>query len=660
MRLQTKKVSLKRLIIGSSKDPHDSSQFHKISLLAFLAWVGLGSDGLSSSCYGPSEIWLTLQNHTSLSLLIALATIITIIIISTSYSQIIETFPTGGGGYLVASKLLSPTTGMISGSALIIDYMLTISVSIASGADAIFSFLPPEFLQYKLGFILIVLLALMIMNLRGVKESIMSLIPVFMLFLLTHIFIILYAVITHSFNFTHVVNNTIIDFNRTTSQLGFFGVMFLLLHSYSVGAGTYTGIEAVSNSVPIMREPKTRTAKHTMVYMAASLSFMAAGLLLSYLLYNVKFAPGKTINAVLFEAATSSWNPVIANIFIIITLVSEGAILFVAAQTGFIDGPQVLSRMAIDRWLPTRFASLSDRLVIQNGVVFMTLAAGIILIATDGKVSFLVVLYSINVFITFSLSQLGMVRHWWLERVNTKDWKRKILINGIGLLMTSTILISIIIVKFYEGGWITIFITGAFVAMCLIIKSQYNKAVKSLIQLNKFFMEDYLPAFENLPPKNPSKDIGKSERTAVLLVNGFSGIGLHSLLNIFRLFGDTFKNFVFVEIGLIDYDIFKGANEVAKLEERTKEDVQKYIDFMQRMGYNADGFTATGMDVIEEILKLAPQIREKYPNSVFFGGQLVFEKDTLMNRILHNYTSFEIQKRLYQQGVQFVLLPIKL
>ncbi|HRS01645.1 MAG TPA: APC family permease [Bacteroidota bacterium] len=660
MRLQTKKVSLKRLIIGSSKDPHDSSQFHKISLLAFLAWVGLGSDGLSSSCYGPSEIWLTLQNHTSLSLLIALATIITIIIISTSYSQIIETFPTGGGGYLVASKLLSPTTGMISGSALIIDYMLTISVSIASGADAIFSFLPPEFLQYKLGFILIVLLALMIMNLRGVKESIMSLIPVFMLFLLTHIFIILYAVITHSFNFTHVVNNTIIDFNRTTSQLGFFGVMFLLLHSYSMGAGTYTGIEAVSNSVPIMREPKTRTAKHTMVYMAASLSFMAAGLLLSYLLYNVKFAPGKTINAVLFEAATSSWNPVIANIFIIITLVSEGAILFVAAQTGFIDGPQVLSRMAIDRWLPTRFASLSDRLVIQNGVVFMTLAAGIILIATDGKVSFLVVLYSINVFITFSLSQLGMVRHWWLERVNTKDWKRKILINGIGLLMTSTILISIIIVKFYEGGWITIFITGAFVAMCLIIKSQYNKAVKSLIQLNKFFMEDYLPAFENLPPKNPSKDIGKSERTAVLLVNGFSGIGLHSLLNIFRLFGDTFKNFVFVEIGLIDYDIFKGANEVAKLEERTKEDVQKYIDFMQRMGYNADGFTATGMDVIEEILKLAPQIREKYPNSVFFGGQLVFEKDTLMNRILHNYTSFEIQKRLYQQGVQFVLLPIKL
>jgi len=660
LRLQTKKVSLKRLIIGSSKDPHDSSQFHKISLLAFLAWVGLGSDGLSSSCYGPSEIWLTLQNHTSLSLLIALATIITIIIISTSYSQIIETFPTGGGGYLVASKLLSPTTGMISGSALIIDYMLTISVSIASGADAIFSFLPPEFLQYKLGFILIVLLALMIMNLRGVKESIMSLIPVFMLFLLTHIFIILYAVITHSFNFTHVVNNTIIDFNRTTSQLGFFGVMFLLLHSYSMGAGTYTGIEAVSNSVPIMREPKTRTAKHTMVYMAASLSFMAAGLLLSYLLYNVKFAPGKTINAVLFEAATSSWNPVIANIFIIITLVSEGAILFVAAQTGFIDGPQVLSRMAIDRWLPTRFASLSDRLVIQNGVVFMTLAAGIILIATDGKVSFLVVLYSINVFITFSLSQLGMVRHWWLERVNTKDWKRKILINGIGLLMTSTILISIIIVKFYEGGWITIFITGAFVAMCLIIKSQYNKAVKSLIKLNKFFMEDYLPAFENLPPKNPSKDIGKSERTAVLLVNGFSGIGLHSLLNIFRLFGDTFKNFVFVEIGLIDYDIFKGANEVAKLEERTKEDVQKYIDFMQRMGYNADGFTATGMDVIEEILKLAPQIREKYPNSVFFGGQLVFEKDTLMNRILHNYTSFEIQKRLYQQGVQFVLLPIKL
>lgn len=605
-------------------------------------------------------MWLSLQNHTSLSLLIALASVITIIIISTSYSQIIEAFPTGGGGYLVASKLLSPKVGMVSGSALIIDYMLTISVSLASGADAIFSFLPAEYIQYKLEFILIILIMLTIMNLRGVKESIMSLIPVFMLFLLTHIFIILYSIITHSFNFTEVVSNTVVDFNRTTSQLGFFGVMFLLLHSYSVGAGTYTGIEAVSNSVPIMREPKTRTAKHTMFYMAISLSFMVAGLLLSYLFFNVRFVEGKTINAVLFEAATSSWNPIFANIFVILTLLSEGAILFVAAQTGFIDGPQVLSRMAIDRWLPTRFASLSDRLVIQNGVIFMSLAAGIILIATRGRVGILVVLYSINVFITFTLSQLGMVRHWWLERSSTKNWKRKIAINGIGLLLTGTILISIIVVKFYEGGWITIFITGAFVAICFFIKNEYNKTVKSLIKLNKFFLDDYLPAFEKLPAKNLPQDVGKSERTAVLLVNGFSGIGLHSLLNIFRLFGETFKNFVFVETGLIDYDIFKGADEVAKLEEKTKEDVQKYIDFMRKMGYNADGFTSTGMDVIEEILKIAPKIREKYPNSIFFGGQLVFEKETLMNRILHNYTSFEIQKKLYQQGVQFVLLPIKL
>lgn len=630
-------------------------------MLAFLAWIGLGSDGLSSSCYGPSEVWLSLQNHTSLSLLIALASVITIVIISTSYSQIIEAFPTGGGGYLVASKLLSPQVGMISGSALLIDYMLTISVSLASGADAIFSFLPPEYLQYKLEFILIILFLLTIMNLRGVKESIMSLIPVFMLFLLTHVFIILYAVITHSFNFTTVVSNTAIDFNRSTGQLGFFGVMFLLLHSYSVGAGTYTGIEAVSNSVPIMREPKTRTAKHAMFYMAVSLSFMVAGLLLSYLLFNVQFVEGKTINAVLFEAATKSWNPVIGNIFIILTLFSEGAILFVAAQTGFIDGPQVLSRMAIDRWLPTRFASLSDRLVIQNGVIFMALAAGVILIATKGSVGILVVLYSINVFITFSLSQLGMVRHWWHERFNTKDWKRKILINGIGLLLTGTILFSIIIVKFYEGGWITIFITGALVTICFIIKNKYNKTVKSLIKLNKFFLEDYLPEFEKLPAKNPPQEIGRSERTAVLLVNGFSGIGLHSLLNIFRLFGgDTFKNFVFVEIGLIDYDVFKGADEISKLEEKAKEDVQKYIDFMKRMGYNADGFTSTGLDIIEEVINISPKVREKYPNSVFFGGQLVFEKDTLMNRVLHNYTSFEIQKRLYQQGVQFVLLPIKL
>jgi len=183
----------KTLLIGTSRNLNDPQVFHKLSLTAFLAWVGLGTDGLSSSCYGPAEAFLTLGQHHFLSLVIALLSGITIFIISFSYSQIIELFPSGGGGYLVASKLLSPKVGMISGSALLIDYVLTITLSVASGTDALFSFFPIAYHQFKLDFAVFGVIVLIIMNLRGVKEAVVPLVPIFLLFIALHAFVIFYA-----------------------------------------------------------------------------------------------------------------------------------------------------------------------------------------------------------------------------------------------------------------------------------------------------------------------------------------------------------------------------------------------------------------------------------------------------------------------------------
>ncbi|HEY5504252.1 MAG TPA: amino acid permease, partial [Sedimentisphaerales bacterium] len=188
---------LKNLLIGKSRSPRDTRIFHKLSLIAFFAWVGLGADGLSSSCYGPQEAFLVLSHHTYLAVFVAIATALTVFVISASYSQIVQLFPTGGGGYLVASKLLSPGLGMLSGCALLIDYVLTIAVSIASGTDALCSLLPLKWQSYHLGFAVCVVLLLILLNMRGVKESILPLVPIFLAFLLTHVFIILYAVFMH-------------------------------------------------------------------------------------------------------------------------------------------------------------------------------------------------------------------------------------------------------------------------------------------------------------------------------------------------------------------------------------------------------------------------------------------------------------------------------
>src|ERR1035437_10011537 len=289
---------LKISIIGAPRNPLDSNIFHKISLISLFAWVGLGSDAMSSSSYGPQEAYLALGGHIYLAIFVAIGIILTIFVISTSYSQIIELFPTGGGGYLVASKLLSPTLGMISGCALLIDYVLTITISIASGADALFSFLPGSWLPHKLGFAIFGVLVLTLLNLRGVKESVVPLVPVFMVFVITHVFVIVYALVVHAGEFGQVFTATMDNVRQAHAELGLLGTMLLMLRAYSMGAGTYTGIEAVSDGLPILREPKVQTGKRTMHYMAIPLAFTATGLMFAYLFLHVSFQEGKTLNAV--------------------------------------------------------------------------------------------------------------------------------------------------------------------------------------------------------------------------------------------------------------------------------------------------------------------------------------------------------------------------
>jgi amino acid transporter len=653
----------KTMIIGDPHSPHDKKVFHKLSLIAFFAWVGLGADGLSSSCYGPQEAFLALKGHEYLAIFVALGTALTIFVISASYNQLIELFPSGGGGYLVASKLLSPQFGMIAGCALLIDYMLTVTVSIASGADAIFSFLPVAWHPYKVWFAVVIIIVLMILNLRGVKETVLPLVPIFVTFLVTHVFAILYALITHWLNITEVASATAADIQRSSAELGLAGMLLLVLRAYSMGAGTYTGIEAVSNSLPILREPKVQTAHKTMRYMAVSLAFTVVGLMIAFLLYRVNFQEGKTLNAVFFERMTEGWGKP-GYLFVLITLFSEATILFVAAQTGFFGGPQVLSNMAHDRWMPTRFTMLSDRLVTQNGIMIIGVAAFLMMIFTQGSVHLLVILYSINVFITFVLSQLGMVRHWLTVRNENVQWKKKLFINGVGLLLTAFILVAVTVIKFHDGGWITLLVTGSLVLISWIIKRHYNQTTVLLKRLDDLIVG----VIEATKPKHYLEEttgiqaqtgFNPREKTAVLLVTGFNGMGLHTLFAVLRQFEGVYKNYVFVQIGSVDTGSFKGAQEIERLQDHISGEVNRYVTFMRQQGFYAEGFSSIAVDVVEELSQLAPKIMETYPQAVFFGGQLVFPDSTVLNRWLHNQTIFAVQQRLYQQGILVVIMPIR-
>jgi amino acid transporter len=369
---------LRHLLIGKPRDLRDRRLFHRVSLVAFLAWVGLGADGLSSSAYGPEEAFKALGQHTYLAVALAGLMASTVLLIAAAYRRIIEEFPSGGGGYVVASKLLGPHAGVISGSALLVDYVLTITISIAAAGDALFSFLPPAWhgarLPVEFGFILL----LTTLNIRGVRESVLALLPVFLLFVLTHVVLIAGGIIGHLPELPQTTQGVRNGFQQGMNTLGLGGLLLLFFRAYSLGGGTYTGIEAVSNGLPIMREPQVQTAKRTMIYMGTSLALTASGLLLCYLLWRIGPVSGKTMNAVLTERLVAGLP--FGQTLLVLTLFSEAMLLVVAAQAGFTDGPRVLANMAVDSWVPHGLAALSERLTTMNGILLMGGAAVVALL----------------------------------------------------------------------------------------------------------------------------------------------------------------------------------------------------------------------------------------------------------------------------------------
>jgi amino acid transporter len=642
------------MIIGPPRDVSDPQIFHHVSLVAFLAWVGLGADGLSSSAYGPEEAYKALGPHAHLSILLVAMTAITIAVISIAYSNLIQHFPGGGGGYLVATKLLGNRVGVVSGCALLVDYVLTITVSVASGCDQLWSFLPPELVAYKLPAEFLVIAVLVVLNLRGVRESVNILAPIFLVFIVTHVVAILYAVGAHFTRLPAVFHDARVDFHHSVSTIGFLPLILILLRAYSLGGGTYTGIEAVSNGVVMLREPRVRTGKRTMALMAASLAFTAGGIMFGYLLTNSQPAEGKTMNSVLLTNLFGHWGPA-GTALVVLSLAAEAALLFVAAQAGFLDGPRVLANMAVDSWMPHRFSQLSDRLVTKNGVYMMGIAAAAALAYARGDITTLVVMYSINVFITFSLTELGMARHWIVERAHEPRWKSQLAIHGTGLVMCVSILTITTLEKFREGGWITVVITSVVIALAFAIHRHYANVKASMKRLDEILIS--LPSPET--PEVARSPLDARLPTAIISVSSFSGFGLHQILSIHKSFPGYFKQFLFVSAAVVDSGNFKGAEEIGHLERSTEESLKKYVAWAQGQGLKADYRLALGTEAVSTVEDLCRELAGEFPRAIFFMGRLIFREEKWYHRLLHNETPHAIQRRLQFQGIQAMILPIR-
>ncbi len=254
----------------------------------------------------------------------------------------------------------------------------------------------------------------------------------------------------------------------------------------------------------------------------------------------------------------------------------------------------------------------------QNGVISMGLAAGLVMLYTRGAVELLVVMYSINVFLTFTLSQAGMVRHWWNSRHSEEHWRRRFILATVGTLVTAFILGVTTVVRFRAGGWITLLVTGLFIAFCFVVRSHYRRVRRLLYSL-----DDVLT---NLPLPEPDR---------------------------------VYRNVVFCSVGLVDSGQFKGVQDVKALEAKVRRDLEQYIQLAQRMGYYTEYRYTLGTDLIEELEKMCLDLVKEFRRPVVFAGQLVFQRENLFTRSLHRETAFSIQRRLQFAGVQVIILPIR-
>ncbi|KVD70694.1 amino acid transporter [Burkholderia sp. ABCPW 14] len=646
-----------QFLFGKPLDPLDPRTRHAIAVTPILAWVGLGADGLSSSCYGPEEAFLALGQHTPLALFLALATAATVFIIALGYNQVIELFPTGGGGYRVATALLGPKPGLVSGATLLVDYVLTVATSLASGVDAFFSLLPVGAQAFKLTTELTLIVLMTGLNFRGMKESIMVLLPIFVGFVVLHFCLIVYGVAVHGDHLAAVVPDALGEAHGMSHTLGPIVMIALLMRAFSLGGGTYTGLEAVSNNVNMLAEPRVPSGKVTMFYMATSLAFTAGGIILLYMLWHAKPVEGQTLNAVVFGNVIDHLglgSSFARHALLAVVLAFEAGLLLVGAQTGFLDGPAVLSNMASDSWVPRHFRDLSTRLVRQNGIVVMGVASLLILWWTHGNVDILVVLYSINVFLTFSMSLLGLCTYWWRRRRDDAGWLEHFALSALGLSVTSVVLVITLVEKFTAGGWLTVLVTSAVIAACLLVKRHYSDTRAQLAKEDALFGGAPPAVDDATAPGKPDP----AQPTAVLLVGKHRGASMHALLWVNRLFPGHFRNVIFLAVGEVDAKSYDGEEHLERLRRTITSSLDYYVAHCRRHGIAADYRIAFGTHPIVEFMRLAEETMDAFPNSVCFASKLIFRRVNFLTAWLHNQTPVELQARLHQQGRQMVLLPM--
>jgi amino acid transporter len=610
-------AEIKRLLVGN---PLETAAQHDQRLSKRIALAVFSSDALSSVAYASEAILfvLVLAGAPALPLVvpISVAIVLLLLIVGFSYRQTIHAYPNGGGAYIVAHENLGEVPGLVAAASLLIDYVLTVAVSISAGVFAITSLASTwgytGLGAYRVEIALGCIALITVINLRGVKESgTIFAVP-------TYIFIVgMVGMI--GFGFTQVAAGgwavnppQLTKAAEAAEPLS----LFLILRAFAAGCTALTGVEAISNGVPAFKRPESKNAATTLIWMIATLGFMFLGI--SVLAYYRGAVPREDVSVV---SQLASQIVGTGPVFFIIQ-VATALILVLAANTSYADFPRLASLLSRDRFLPRQFSSRGDRLVFSNGIVALGVFAALLVVAFDAREQAMLPLYAIGVFISFTLSQYGMVRHW--VRTREPGWQRSVTVNAVGAVLTALVLAVIVVTKFEQGAWAVLVLTPILVLLFRAVHTHYLQVARQL-------------SLEKAPRVEPVR-----RHTALVLISGIHR-GVVPALEFAKSIAPDNTTALFVDLDA----------------EHTRKIQEKWARW--GAGIPLQVLDSPYRSLVRPILRYIDQIDAQYDDDVLSVILPEFIPSKWWQHLLHNQTALTIKAALlFRKGVVVISVPYHL
>ncbi len=602
-------MSIKSFLIGS---PIETVKEKHERLTKTMGLAVFSSDALSSVAYGTEEIMFALMvgGAALLNYLlpIALAIVILVAIVATSYYQTIHAYSSGGGAYIVAKDNLGTYPGLVAGAALLIDYVLTVTVSVSAGIAAITSAFP-ALRSHTVVLCLIAILLITVVNLRGVRESgkIFS-VPVYLF--IGSLLLLIAASFMKSLSVPHI------EYKGLTTTASTIFPIFIILRAFASGCATLTGIEAVSNGVRAFRAPEAKNAGITLVWMAVTLGVLTIGI--AYFAHYYRILPNEN-ETVLSQLARMVFSKGI--IYYLIQF-ATALILILAANTSYADFPRLSSIMANDRYLPRQLSNRGDKLVFSNGILILGVMSAFLLVLFRGDTHLLIPLYAVGVFTAFTLSQAGMVRHWLREK--GAGWLKSTVINGVGTIVTAVVLVIIAVEKFSHGAWIVLV------------------AIPMLVLLTQKVHSHYLSVAEQLSLQGCLTGENEYKHHSVIIpISGMQQAVLNAIKYAKALSDDVTAVYVYID-----------PVETQKMKEKWD---------ARCMGVNLQILHSPYRSVTEPLMDYIESIQGRYPDGIITVVLPEFVPSKWWHHLLHNQTALFIKGiLLFKKGVVSTSVPFHL